>query len=181
MTRHLLKYVTITFISIGILWEGNLFAQKSEKTKPHVYFFLLEECVICQSYSNKMNKIASEYDSFFVFKAIFPSFISKPESIKKYLTDYNISLPFKTDYYKELTKKLGVTVTPEVVIFHPETNNILYRGRIDNEFVTVGRRRRSGISEDLIQALNQVKSGKNPDPAIVPSIGCLINLDEMEK
>ena len=87
---------------------------------------------------------------------------------------------FKTDYYKTLTKKLGVTVTPEVVIFQPDTEVVLYKGRIDNQFYSIGRRRRSGISNDLLLALEQVKTGKKPNPDSTLSVGCLINLDEMK-
>jgi thiol-disulfide isomerase/thioredoxin len=168
-------------LALLLMTPMGLNGQHISGDKPVVYFFLLEECVICQSYSQKINSIVHQFDTEFEFVAVFPSFISKPENIRKFLKDYDISLPFRTDYYKDLTKKFGVSVTPEVVVYKSATEKVLYKGRIDNEFVSVGRRRRSGINDDLMMALNQIKSGINPDPASTQAVGCFINMEEMNK
>jgi thioredoxin-related protein len=152
-----------------------------DSSKPTVYLFLLEECVICQSYSNKINNIQKDFAQHFNFSAIFPSFISKPETIKKFLSDYDIQMPYKTDFYKTLVKKFDVKVTPEVVVFDHQQNKILYKGRIDNEFFAIGRKRRSGVTEDLRVALNQIISGKIVDPYTTEAIGCIINIAELEE
>lgn len=175
-----IKVFLILFLSffIKICLVGSSFSQDSVK-KPIVYFFLLEECVICQSYSLKMIELHNEFNSDFDFVAVFPNFISKPKNIQKFIADYHIPFQYKTDYYKSLVNKFEVKVTPEIVIYDEGKNEILYKGRIDNEFFDIGKRRRSGITDDLKNALMQIKRGEKVDPKFTDAIGCIINLNEL--
>ncbi len=174
------KFLIIIFLSffIRVNLLGSEVLPDSSK-KPIIYFFLLEECVICQSYSLKMIELHKEFNSDFDFIGVFPNFISKPQNIQNFIADYHIPFPYKTDYYKSLVNKFGVKVTPEIVIFDELKNEILYKGRIDNEFFDIGRRRRSGISDDLKNALLQIKRGEKVDPKFTDAIGCIINLNEL--
>lgn len=172
----------ITAILLLICIQDLVLSQNktSGTEKPTVYLFLLEECVICQSYSTKINNIYEEYKYRFNFLAIFPSFISKPETIHHFLKEYKVQMPYKTDFYKTLVKKFNVKVTPEVVVYDHQNDNVLYKGRIDNEFFSIGRRRRSGINNELKIALDQILNDQKVDPKYTEAVGCIIDISELD-
>ncbi|HMP28183.1 MAG TPA: thioredoxin-like domain-containing protein [Saprospiraceae bacterium] len=170
--------ISVILLSFSILCYGQ--PLQKDTLKPTVYIFMLEECVICQNYCPKINTIYEDYHDKFNFLLVFPSFISKPSTIEKFYKDYNIKIPYKTDFYKTLVNKFDVNVTPEVVIYDPKQESVLYKGRLDNSFFALGKRRKSGISTDLVIAIEQILSGQSPRPSSTQAIGCIINRDELE-
>ena len=144
-----------------------------------VYLFLLHDCVICQSYAPSLEKIHQEYKDRFDFVAVFPNFISKKPDIDTFMKEYGLSMTTKTDYFKGLTKKLGVEVTPTVVVFDEVNQGILYFGRIDDEFASLGVRRPVVKEFDLLNALRWISSKSDYVKSTSP-IGCFINFGELK-
>lgn len=146
-----------------------------------VYFFLLDDCVICQAYSSKIRRLHEKYGNDFDMTAIFPNFSSKPKQIEQFLKEYNIPLPYKTDYYKLLTRKYEVSVTPEIVVYDQQNEKVLYKGRIDNQFVDIGKRRQVVTTNELEETLLAIKQGKDDYLRSSTAVGCIINMNEMEQ
>jgi hypothetical protein len=163
----LIGFIFTTFFSFG--------------QKKQVLLFLLEDCVICQSYSNTLRDLHSVYGSDFDFLGYFPNFASKPEAIESFKQVYDISFPLKTDYFKTVTNKFKVKVTPEVVIYDPQSDSVLYQGRIDDEFFEIGQRRSVVTQQDLRDALQAISSNSNNYKKNTKSIGCFINFDPINK
>lgn len=149
--------------------------------KKQVIFILLEDCVICQSYSITMNKLYEEYGNEFEFIGYFPNFSSKREAIDSFKNVYSIPFPLKTDYFKTVTNKFKVEVTPEVVIYDPKFDRILYQGRIDNEFFDIGQRRSVVSQHELKDALQAISTKSNNYIKRTISVGCFINFDPMNE
>jgi hypothetical protein len=69
-------------------------------------------------------------------------------------------------------KFTGATVTPEAAVY--AGGRIVYRGRIDDRYVDLGRERLEPTVHDLADALAAVVSGKPvPNPVTQP-VGCFI-------
>jgi hypothetical protein len=160
-------------IIIGIGFLNQLIAQKLD-----VYVFVLEECLITQDYMPKIKELALNHRDVANFTLVFPHLVSSDSTIATFLQKYQVNLPVIKDRDKKLTFKYGITVTPEVVIVSSK-GDLMYRGRIDDQFYAIGRRRRVLSSDDLNDILNL------PHKTIVKyefttSIGCLINLNEKD-
>ena len=168
MKGKLLSFILALFVSFSI----------SSRDSLTLYIFLLDDCIICQSYTPKLNELYNGFGDGIPFIGVFPNFSSKQSKIDDFKSKYNIEFETKTDYWKTLTKKFGVTVTPEVVLYDNSRELILYRGRIDDEFVSLGRRRKVVTSNELENILLDVSlHSKGPFP-FTEAIGCFINQND---
>ena len=70
-------------------------------------------------------------------------------------------------------KQAGVTVSPEVAVFGT-SNELLYRGKIDNLFSDYGERRRRATETYLRDALDAILRGDKPAISVTDPIGCFI-------
>jgi len=141
--------------------------------------FLREDCVICQEYMPRLNELSQTYAAAGVsFIGLFPNHSSDWADIGMFRDKYRPSFPLQADERQYWAKRLGAAITPEVVLYNPATNTVLYRGRIDNRYAQVGRRRRAGLTPDLEIALQQWVETGRVTLAGQPAIGCLITFDE---
>ena len=72
-----------------------------------------------------------------------------------------------------LVARAGVEVTPEAAVFSP-AGAVVYRGRINDLFAALGKKRAEPTTHDLRAALDAVVAGKAPPVATTPAIGCFI-------
>jgi peroxiredoxin len=154
--------------------SNHLSAQQADSLT--VYVFLLDDCVISQYYTPALSNFYGTYKSQKVgFIGCFPS--TKPEQIEAFGKKYQLSFPLKQDYYKDWTKKMGVTVTPEVAVWDHRTERLIYRGRIDDSYVRVGKRKFHPKSHDLKNIIDQWLLNQAPDTLVqTQAIGCFISL-----
>ncbi len=118
-------------ITLGIL----LFLSLSFTSAPkpwHVYVFLAEECPVCNYMGRPLNEISQKYQDKVSFHAVFPVKSSNYKTSQLFKQQYDL-LAFETllDKDQKLTKQLGATVTPEVVITDSQ-GEFRYRGRINS-------------------------------------------------
>lgn len=145
-----------------------------------VYIFLSEDCPICRYYVHDINELHDKFESAEInIVGIFPNFSSKPEKINSFVKEYQLSISTKTDYFKKISTRLGATKTPEVIITN-ESNSIIYKGRIDNAFAALGKRRRVVTEHNLDDILTQLKNGTQIPYTAIETIGCYINYSDLK-
>lgn len=150
---------------------------KPNTTKYTVYFFLGEDCKICQYYTPVMNELSTNFASDSIsFVGMFPTRYSTKKGIADFRDKYDVNFPLKREYYGTKTRKFGVKITPEVVIYDNIYEEVLYKGRIDNSYVTVGRRRQVVTESELKWALNNILEGDEIKVKESKTIGCYITL-----
>jgi len=146
-----------------------------EKDSLTVYVFLLEECVISKNYTDKLKELyATFHDKKIGFLGLFPNAQSRENTIQTFGKTYGILFPMKTDHYQKMTQKLGASITPEVVVFDHEKNEIIYRGRIDNRYASIGKRRTVVSSSELEDVLKDWSAGNDVEFHEMAAIGCFI-------
>jgi len=161
------------FVYCFLFQHAVLNAQKDSVT---VYYFMTEECVVCQQYTPTLNKLFDKYNSDNLsFVGLFPNRFSTEEGIAAFQEKYAVKFPLKREYYQTKTKKFGVEITPEVVVYNETTDSIIYKGRIDNLFVRVGKRRRVVTSHDLEDVLKALERGEDLDFQETQAVGCYVN------
>ena len=145
-----------------------------------VYVFLHDECKISQFYTLELNRLHEAYRTQKVgFVGYFPNATTTAERIETFRKDYKISFPLLEDYTKDLTRKLGITITPEVAVWDHRSNQQIYRGRIDDSYVRVGKRKTHPQQYDLVGIIEDWLT--HPDPQFLvqtQAIGCFINFTE---
>jgi hypothetical protein len=78
------------------------------------------------------------------------------------------------DRAHRLVKATGVVeMTPEAVVID-RAGQVVYRGRVNNLFVTYGKRRAEATEHDLRNAMEAVASGKPVAQARTEALGCYI-------
>jgi len=144
-----------------------------------VYLFLLEDCKICRDYAPELRALSNEYHSAEIeFIGVFPNFSTKPKDIEKFKVEYDIPFELKTDYFKKLSKKFGAKLLPEVFVYDHKKQEVLYSGRIDDRYVSIGKRRQIIKTFDLKNALDNINAQKDILVKRTEPIGCFINYND---
>ena len=145
-----------------------------------VYVFLHDDCLISQFYTLELTRLYEKYHTQKVgFVGYFPNATSTPEQIDAFATSYKITFPLLPDYTKELTRKLGITVTPEVAVWDHRSDQMIYRGRIDDSYVRVGKRKTHPQNRDLEDIINSWLLNQSKGTLVqTQAIGCFISFTD---
>ncbi|MFA6262235.1 MAG: redoxin family protein [Bacteroidia bacterium] len=138
-----------------------------------VLVFLSPECPLCQNYTLTLNKLQDQFSPQVTFIGIVPGIYFTNHSIRNFKQAYGVQFEIYRDPDKELTKRLGATVTPEVVVLNKE-GRVLYQGRIDNWAYEVSRKRKLITQHDLQDALYALLNNKKVAIKKTKAIGCFI-------
>jgi peroxiredoxin len=168
LTKGIQKFILLFFF---FAFSANSYACTDKAT---LYIFLLDDCKICKSYTLKINALYEQYSDCVEFVGVFPNIASTPQEIIDFKEIYSIKFDLIEDFDKTLAKKLEASITPEVFLLNP-LQEVIYQGRIDDEFVQVGKRRKHITSTDLQNALQAFKENLPIAVKKTQAIGCFIN------
>ncbi|MBK8955403.1 MAG: redoxin domain-containing protein [Saprospiraceae bacterium] len=141
----------------------------------HVYFFLLEDCKITTAYIPEIKKILKDFQSTPIeFKSVFSNPSSHPDSVYQFLDQYALSMDVIFDEDQQLAKRFKITVMPEVVVLNLKSGKMIYQGRIDNLFASLGKKRARATTRDLRDCLNQLQQGRIPEFRKTEAVGCFL-------
>lgn len=140
-----------------------------------VLIFAGVECPISNAYSPEINRLCDEYAKRQVkFYVVYADSELSRAVAREHARSYGIVCTVLLDPRHELTRMLSATVTPEAVVVGPR-GNVLYRGRIDDLYLTLGHRRYEAHTHDLKDALDAVLAGRPIANPYTQAIGCSIN------
>ncbi len=89
-------------------------------------------------------------------------------------TPKNIGTNFRCSWIAStISCAMGATTAPEAFIVGSDSK-VLYRGRIDDRFVALGKPRHEVRERDLRRALEAVIEGRKVEVAETKPVGCLI-------
>ncbi|MBA4064677.1 MAG: hypothetical protein C0501_13375 [Isosphaera sp.] len=135
--------------------------------------FVAADCPIANASAPEVARIAAEYGKRGVsFLVAYPVPDLTPADAARHAADYAFGCPATLDRDLSLARRLGATVTPEVVVVSA-AGEVVYRGRVDDRYPKAGgKRRENPTTRDLRDALDAVLAGKpvaTPWPA---AVGC---------
>jgi len=164
-------FASLIFL-IGLSANG-----QTTKDSITVYYFMSEECKICQYYSNLQIDLYENYnDSYTSFVGLFPNHFSSVPAIDSYKKKYQIPFTLKKEFFQTKTKKFDAKITPEVVVYNETKEEVIYQGRIDNSYASLGKLRRVVTQHELKDVLESLKQGSVVTTEYVAPIGCYISL-----
>ena len=143
--------------------------------KASVLFFITTDCPISNSYAPEIQRICSEYSPKKIScDLIYVDPDLTTADVKKHVKDFGYAnLTAILDSSQRLVHAAGATITPEAAIVGP-AGHVLYRGRIDNVYAALGKRRQEATERDLRKALDQIVGGKSVTTSQTQPVGCYI-------
>jgi thiol-disulfide isomerase/thioredoxin len=142
--------------------------------KAHVLFFLTHDCPISNGYAPEIASIVKQYaDKGVRFYAVHVDPDCTAEVARKHAREFGLPCPVLLDPKHQLVKATGVTITPEVAVLTPD-GKVAYRGRIDDQYPGLGKKRIAPAERDLRQALDAILAGKPVKVARTEAVGCSI-------
>lgn len=142
--------------------------------KISVLFFLLHDCPISNSYVPEMNRIARHYANRGVqVVAVYSDSDLALDAAQQHAREYKLEFPFVIDTDKKLVTSTGTKIAPQVAVLN-NLRELLYRGRIDDLYGDIDKKRPAATQHDLQDALEDVIAGRKPKQAHLPGIGCPI-------
>jgi Redoxin len=148
--------------------------QASATTRAVVLVFLSTEC----PYSNRSApEIRRLYDAFSPrgvrFWLVYPNPAETPAIVRAHLKAFGYPDIALRDPSHALVESAKPTVTPEAVVFNAG-GDLVYRGRIDDRVVELGRERPAPTVHDLENALTSVLAGRPVVPQTTQAFGCFL-------
>lgn len=142
-----------------------------------VLIFIRTDCPISNTYAPEINRLAREYGPRKIaFYVVYAMKDLSDSDARQHVKAFGYSCPAIIDRGHELVNAVGATVTPEAVVIGHD-GNFMYRGRIDDLFVALGRQRYEATTHELRDALDAVLVNRQPAVTDAPAVGCAITKD----
>ena len=139
-----------------------------------VVIFVRTDCPIANRYVPVINRLVAEFEPRGVsFALVYPSRLERSAGIQQHLSDYSLELSAYRDPTHRFAAFTGATITPEAVVFDRDSR-MIYRGRIDDQFVDFGKSRPAPTKHDLKQVLTQLAAGERVSYSNTTAVGCYI-------
>lgn len=146
---------------------------KSRSTKAIAIVFLKPDCPICQRYAPTLNRLAEARGPNVEFYGVVSGTnVSRAEAVA-YAADYKLAFPVLFDGSSELAKRLKPSHNPEAFVFAP-TGEVVYRGRIDDWYLSPGKSRSVVTEHNLKDAIAALVAGKPIEHTSTKPVGCIV-------
>jgi thiol-disulfide isomerase/thioredoxin len=151
-------------------------------SNPLVLVFLSTDCPVSNRYAPILAALVREFKPAGIrFVAVYPDPTTDREDIRQHQKEYGLDLPAVRDPDHRVVEAVGAKATPEVaVLIWIESSDpgavrrLIYRGRIDDRYVSRGKDRGAPSKQDLRDALLRVVAGESVQPRFTQPIGCHI-------
>ncbi len=164
--------VRLIWIVFFLFLSTRCYSQSERKEHYTVSYFLSSTCKICQFYSLEIKAIYQEYYKEGIeFTGLFPGKLESDSTLLSYKELYQIPFDLKLDSEKHV--KWNATITPEVFVTN-SAGDILYYGRIDDAYFSVGKRRARIKHHELRDVLDALMKEEALSTQHVPAVGCII-------
>jgi hypothetical protein len=155
-----------------LLFAGCAASETPAPRRATVLFFITTDCPIANSFSPEINRIVADYQPRGVdFERVYTDLTLTTEAVRRHAAEYGHSSPSRIDAGHALSRKHGVTVTPEAVVLGGDGSR-LYRGRIDDRYLAPGQYRLQPTTRDLRDAIEAVLAGRPVPVAETKAAGC---------
>jgi peroxiredoxin len=135
--------------------------------------FLGVECPLAKLYVQRLNELASEFESRGLqIVGIDSNQQDSPAELAEFVRLYEITFPILRDPGNLVADRFGAVRTPEVFLLDQQ-RTVRYQGRIDDQ-LAVAVRRASAERRDLAEAIEELLAGKQVSLPVTESAGCHI-------
>lgn len=137
-----------------------------------VLIFYWQDCPISNGYAPELNRIAAAHTNVAFYIVQVDPGLSRAMATE-HARQFDLHQPVLLDPQHRLVVAAGAKVTPEAVVFG-RSGQVLYRGRIDDQYAALGKKRAAVRQHDLSDALDAIAAGNPVKPTETEAIGCSI-------
>ncbi|HVV98828.1 MAG TPA: redoxin domain-containing protein, partial [Planctomycetaceae bacterium] len=160
--------------SIRVSWDEVPELRPQSDGKATVCVCLALQCPISNGAIPKLNRLCEKHRAAGIqFVGIVPGPRCDENEIAAHRERFGISFPVLADRDQRLVRALQATHTPQAVVVSA-AGDVLYSGRIDDQYADLGRKKLAVREPDLRNALAAIAAGKPVAVARTRPIGCLI-------
>jgi mono/diheme cytochrome c family protein len=146
----------------------------SAEEKARVLIFTTIDCPIANRYAPEIARLHDEFErQGIAFSLVFANPIDTQDAIAAHVKRFGYRMAAERDPYHVLVKRTGVTIAPEAAVVDPR-GRVLYRGRIDDRYVSFGVDRPEPTRRDLRDALTAIVAGQSVKTRETQAIGCVL-------
>jgi hypothetical protein len=138
-----------------------------------VLLFTRTDCPISNRYAPEVARLYKRFQPSGVqFRLVYVDPKQSADSARMHLREYGYPFDALTDPRHDLVRFAGVRITPEVAVY--SAGRLVYRGRIDNRYVSAGTSRPAATVHDLEDVLAMAVAGRPFPFRSEPAVGCFI-------
>lgn len=138
-----------------------------------VLFFVMTDCPISNRYAPEIRRLHEEFAGRVRFWLVYVDAQRPLEELREHRSSFGYPFPALRDVDGALVAHAGATVTPEAAVFDAR-QRMIYRGRIDDRFVSFGVARRAPRTRDLHDRLSRITAGETLAFSETRAVGCYI-------
>ncbi|MGZ5529927.1 MAG: thioredoxin-like domain-containing protein [Limisphaerales bacterium] len=139
-----------------------------------VLVFVSSECPISNKFAPELERLSHKFPTNEVsFNLVYPNASDSESKIAEHRRDFNLTGTYLRDPNHTLTKTAHATITPEAAVFDAH-RNLVYRGRVNDQYLALGKGRPEPTQHDLEDAIKATLDGHKPKHAHIEAIGCFI-------
>lgn len=137
-----------------------------------VWLFIAPDCPICNSYAPEIARIIDSYTPRGVrVNLVYADPDLSPAALATHARERNYRTALFLEANGPIARACGITITPEVAVIDAK-GVLVYRGRIDNRYIMIGRERHEVTAHDLRDALDATLDGRPVTTPRTVAIGC---------
>lgn len=138
-----------------------------------VLLFVMTDCPISNRYAPEMRRLHEEFAGAVRFWLVYVDAQRPVDELREHRSSFGYPFGAVRDADGALVALAGATVTPEVAVFDAG-RRMIYRGRIDDRYVSFGVARRAPRTRDLHDRLSRIASGETLAFSETRAVGCYI-------
>ena len=139
----------------------------------NVLLFVMTDCPISNRYAPEVRRLHDEFAGAVRFWLVYVDAHRPPDELREHRASFGYPFAALRDVDGALTALAGATVTPEAVVFDA-ARRMVYRGRIDDRYVSFGVARRAPRTRDLHDRLRRLAAGEALAFSQTRAVGCYI-------
>ncbi len=151
---------------------------KDTSKKAIVFLFTRADCPVSNRYAPVIRRLHEKFSPQGVaFWLVYIDPGQGAKAIEKHMREYGYTCGVLRDPEHTLVALTGARVTPEAAVFVPgkPAARMVYRGRIDDQYVEFGVTRPAPTRHDLEEVLQDILKGKPLESATTRAVGCFIS------
>ena len=169
-----MRALTFCFVTMLAVCAHAANSPLKSNAKVVVLVFVSSECPISNKFAPELERLSHKFPTNEVlFTLVYPNGSDTKAKIETHRREFHLTGNFVRDAKHELVKAAGATITPEAAVFDAE-RNLVYRGRVNDQYLALGRGRPQPTEHDLEDAIAAVLAGTKPKQARTEAVGCYI-------
>ena len=145
----------------------------TEGVEATVLLFVMTDCPISNRYAPEIRRLHEQFAGAARFWLVYVDVQRPVDELREHRASFGYPFGALRDVDGALVALAGATVTPEAAVFDA-AQRLVYRGRIDDRFVSFGVARPAPRVRDLHDRLTRVAAGESVTFSETRAVGCYI-------